>query len=74
MASTKGKQFELAINFTQSTGGDSDNNTLIVEMSDDPALHLVKTKVFSKHLTKAVDAITQELCDMGLAELGGRQK
>lgn len=64
------KQHNLKIEFTQSTSGDPDNETVISESSDDPAIHLIKTKVFSKHLTAAADAITQELCDIGLGALG----
>ena len=64
------KKYNLKIEFTQSTDNKADNETLISEHSDNIEIHLLKTKVFSKHLTRALDAITQELCDMGLGEAG----
>ena len=66
------KKFKLEIGFIQSTSGSEDNGTVISEWSDDQALHLVKTKVFAKHLAAASAAITEELCNMGLAQLSGK--
>jgi hypothetical protein len=63
------KDYKLEIAFIQSTKGEPDGETLISDVSEDPSIHLIKTKVFSKHLTAAVDAITQELCDLGLADI-----
>jgi hypothetical protein len=63
------KDYKLEIAFNQSTLGSEDNTTLTTELSEDPSIHLIKTKVFSKHLTAALDAITQELCDLGLDAL-----
>ena len=72
------KDYKLEIAFNQSTTGSADGETLITEYTDDQAVHLAKTKVFTKHLTTAVNAITQELCDMGLEALarqvGGKPK
>ena len=63
------KKYNLTISYTQSSGSKPDGTTVISDESDDLAVHLIKTKVFTKHLTAAADAITQELCDMGLASL-----
>ena len=73
------KDYKLEIAFNQSTKGDADGETLITEYTEDEAIHLLKIKVFSKHLTAAIDAITQECCDLGLAALapegpGGKPK
>lgn len=59
-------KYKLEIKFSQSTEGVDDGETLVVEHSEDINVHLIKTKVFTKHLTAAVDAITQELCDIAL--------
>jgi hypothetical protein len=66
------KKYGLSIEFVQSSGGAQDGVTTIVDSSDDLAIHLIKTKVFAKHLTAAAAAITEELCNMGLAQLSGK--
>ena len=61
------QKYKLNLAFTQSTDGREDNITSGVDGSDDPAIHLIKTKVWTKHLTAALEAITTELCDLGIA-------
>jgi hypothetical protein len=66
------KKYKLEVSFVQSTGGSPDGVTTIEDSSDDPVVHLIKTKVFAKHLTAAAAAITEELCNMGLAQLSSK--
>lgn len=60
------KDYRLSLTLKQETSGESDNIANVQEFSSDEAMHVMKTKVFTKHLTAAINAITQELCDLAL--------
>ena len=64
------KKYRIAISMIQQTDGEPDDNTLVEDFSDDAVVHLIKTKVFTKHFTNAVNEATQELCDMALEANG----
>ena len=66
------KKYKLELSFVQSTGGAVDDRVVVSEWSDDAAMHVIKTKVFSKHLSAAIAAITEEMCDIGLAAMSGK--
>ena len=66
--------YKLELNFIQSTDGKVDDSVKAEEHSEDVTIHLIKTKVWTKHLTAALDAITQELCDMMLSDPGKGKK
>jgi len=55
----------------QETDGEIDGNTLIEDFSEDTVVHVIKQKVFTEELTKAVNAIAQQLSDMALGEITG---
>jgi len=71
MADEKDSKYALRIQFTQETEDTKDSKTLVEEFSNDPVIHVIKTKIFTEKLTKAINEITQELCDIALGELGG---
>lgn len=60
------KRYKITISMTQETDGDTDNKTLVEEFSEDGTVHLMKTKVFTKHFTSAVAAATHELIDLAI--------
>lgn len=62
-------KYELKFDLAQSTDGEADGVTSVLENSEDLGIHLIKVKVFTKHLTAALGAITEELCDLGLDAL-----
>lgn len=61
--------YRLEFVLRQVTNGRSDNITRCVEGSDELAVHLIKTKVFSKHATAALQAIVDDMVDAGLSLL-----
>jgi len=46
-----------------------DGDFIVNERSKDQAVHMLKCKVFTKHIAKAVSDATEELVDMGLAAM-----
>jgi len=67
-------KYKLEMSFIQSTDGEVDDSVVAVEHSEDLALHLIKTQVWTKHMTAALNAITQELTDMALGASKGPKK
>jgi hypothetical protein len=65
------KKHRIAISQVQETDGEVDGNTLIEDFSDDPVVFVIKEKIFTKHMTFAVNAIAQELGDLALENLTG---
>ena len=61
------RKYKLTISMTQETDGEADNKTIIEEFSDEGSIHIIKTQVFTKHFTNAVNAATQELLGMALS-------
>lgn len=66
---SKAKKHRLIITLTQETDGEVDGRTLLEEFSDDSAVHVIKTKVFSAELTEAIKRATDQLTDMALTAL-----
>jgi hypothetical protein len=65
------KKHRIAITMVQTTDDGTDGNTLIEDFSEDSIIHVIKQKVFTKHMTFAANAIAQELCDLALEQLTG---
>ena len=72
-ANDNDKRHHLCISMVNSTNGAPDGEVFINEYSDDMAVHAYKQSIFTKHLTAAVNAATQELIEMGLAAMSGKQ-
>ena len=66
------KKYHIGIIMTQETDGIADNSALVDEYSDDPKVHVWKTKVFTDCFTRAINEATQKLTDMALAEIDGK--
>lgn len=66
------KKHSIEINMTQSTSGEADNVTLVQEYSDDSAIHVIKTQVFTDEITSAINRATQRLTSMALEEMGAK--
>lgn len=60
------QKYKIEFSLTQYTDGRADNITHCAEFSDELAVHLIKTKVFSKHATAALQAIVDDMVDAGL--------
>ena len=64
------KKYCLTISFVQSTNGETDDDVVVREFSEDPVVHVIKTQVFTRHLTEMLNAITKELTDFAIANGG----
>ena len=66
------KKYHLSISMVNTTDGGTDGEVFINEYSSDPEVHAYKQSIFTKHLTAAVNAATQELIAMGLSAMSGK--
>jgi len=66
------KGYRLAINMIQETDSAVDNNTISEEFSDSEEMHLLKTKVWTRHFALALSNATEELIDLALSNRKGK--
>lgn len=64
------QKYRLEISFNQVTDGETDNETLMTEFSNDPIIHSLKTQIMTKHLTQMLYNMTKEFTDLAMS-MGG---
>lgn len=67
----RAKKHKFSIRVEQTTDNEIDGEVLLNEFSNDTAIHAIKVKVFTKHITAAIDKATDELTSMAIEASGG---